>query len=168
MSRRRVLATGAAVGIGTGLGALRSAPAMADAATTPRSNAAGEIRFDAGDVDVLDLTLHLIPELRICALAVKRARARGVPYPINDHEAIVSLLPRKVFYAAGHRISSNAIQTYVPASFFPIHTEAELQQRLYIALLRCKADTSLVSGGTGTPQELTAARLRLAVDKEAG
>jgi hypothetical protein len=167
MSRRTVLATGAAVGIGTGLGALRSTPAMADAAT-PRSNAAGEIRFDADDVDVLDLTLNLIPELRICALAVKRARARGVPYPINDHEAIVSLLPRKVFYAAGHRISSAAIQAYVPASFFPIHTEAELQQRIYIALLRCKADTSLVSGGTGAPQELTAARLRLAVDKEVG
>lgn len=40
-----------------------------------------DVEFDDSDFEVVDLALNLIPELRICALAVKRARSAGVRYP---------------------------------------------------------------------------------------
>jgi hypothetical protein len=155
MSRRALIRTGAAAGAGAaGFTALAAGPAMTGSRgrgtrrplAPDHWTAPGEqIVFEPSDFDILDLTLHVIPDLRICALAVKLARSAGIRYPITDRATICDLLPAKRFTAAGHRITAAAINDYVPVEFFPINHPGELAERLYMALLRCRADTSAAS-----------------------
>ncbi|KZB85661.1 hypothetical protein [Amycolatopsis regifaucium] len=152
LSRRSVLRTGAAVGIGAlGIGAVGAGAAdSAAAAPAPPGSAAPDswkgpgdrITFEPQDFEALDIALHVVPDLRICALAVKLARAEKVRYPITDPTPLVKLLPRSRFVAAGHDITEKAIRAHLPAELFPIRHEGELAERVYIALLRCRAGTA--------------------------
>src|SRR5687768_325714 len=66
------------------------------------------------DFEVMDLVLHLLPELRICVLAAKRARQDKVKYPIKKVEDIVKLLHGKKFSGGGHRITEKEIRRFLP------------------------------------------------------
>ncbi|MEV4807293.1 hypothetical protein AB0K18_45475 [Nonomuraea sp. NPDC049421] len=166
MPRRSMIRTGTAAGLGAiGLAAVTARPASAEPAplssglsqkTPPNWKLPGEqITFQPADFDVLDLTLHVVPELRICALAVKLAQETGVVYPITSHATIAGLLPGKKFSAAGHHITAAAISRYVPEEFFPINHPGELAERLYMALLRCRAESSALMARRSTPAGAT-------------
>jgi len=104
-----------------------------------------DVSFTRKDFDVLDLTLSTIPELRICAYAVKRARSLKVRYPIETVETVVAGLEHSVFEGAGHRITPADIRNYMPKEFFPIRTERELLSKIFVALNRCKYEMGIVA-----------------------
>lgn len=102
-----------------------------------------DLIFTPNDFDILDLTISLIPELRLCAYILKRARLVHIQYPITGIEALLPILEKGRLVACGHHIEEDAIRTYMPTQFFPINHEGELISRVYIALQRCKEDVSL-------------------------
>ena len=99
--------------------------------------AGAELRFDPSDFEVIDLVLGQIPELRVCAFALKRARATNLKFPLSSAKDLFGLLQNRRFAGGGHEFGTKDIATYLPAEFFPIIDEGELVSRLYIALLRC-------------------------------
>jgi hypothetical protein len=107
--------------------------------------ASADIVFEPADFDVLDITLSLMPELRICALAVKRARAANVKYPITLADQLVVLLENRRFATAGHQIEAEDVGKYMPKEFFPIEHEGELISRIFIALARCKHEMAVAA-----------------------
>ena len=106
------------------------------------------IEFDADDFEVVDQTLNLIPELRICALAAKRARHAKLRYPVENVEQLVALLDGKSFSGGGHDINADLIRRFMPEEFFPITHEGELISRAYIALLRCVHELRIADSTT--------------------
>jgi hypothetical protein len=100
-----------------------------------------DFRFGQDDVDILNVTLNLVPELRICAAAAKRARRMALNYPLRSAESVCELLGGEVFEGAGYRISRADIFRYMPSGYFPIENEAELIARAYMALLRCRQES---------------------------
>jgi hypothetical protein len=102
----------------------------------------GDIVFQPEDFDILDLTLSLMPELRICAAAVKRARSAKLRYPISSPDQLNALLDNgKHASSGGHEIKAEDIPKYMPKEFFPIEHEGALISRIYIALIRCNQET---------------------------
>ena len=98
--------------------------------------------FGADDIDILDLALMRNPELRVCAWAVKQARATGLKYPVLGPTGLFSLHPSEEVAVAGHRITRDAVIRHMPPEFFPITNEAELIDRVHIALVRCRYETA--------------------------
>jgi hypothetical protein len=102
----------------------------------------GEHRVDLESCDrkSLDTVLDLVPELRICALALHRLKSRKVGFPISSANDVSRLLDDgeengKKF--GRHDISREGVQKYMTPELFPISDEEELARAIYIALLRC-------------------------------
>jgi hypothetical protein len=102
-----------------------------------------DIDFEPKDFEVLDLALNVDPELRLSALAVKRARQAGLKYPVTGADDLAALFDRSGFRGGGHTIVPADAAKYMPAEFFPIAHEGELVSRIYIALRRCNHEASL-------------------------
>jgi hypothetical protein len=100
------------------------------------------VQFSQDDFKVLDLVLDIVPELRICALAVKRSRETGIEYPLQSPEHLSKLLFEGELVVEGHRITNALIGRYMSAEMFPIANEEELASRAYVALCRCNEDTA--------------------------
>jgi len=115
--------------------------------TRPRwQRSSTDIEFKPDDFDILDLTLNYIPELRICALAIKRARAAQVRYPLETADKLIGLLDDgQRFVGAGHRIKAEHVRAYMPQEFFPIEDESDLISKIYLALLRCKHEFAIAA-----------------------
>ena len=89
----------------------------------------------------MDAALDVIPELRVCVIAVRQARAFKLQYPIESHQTLCKLLNGKKTYACeGHRITAEHIARYFTKEDFPIADEKELIIRSFAALNRCNAD----------------------------
>lgn len=102
---------------------------------------AKKIRFEKTDFDVLATVLDNHPELKICALALKEARASQLKYPLKKKEAVRALLGKnKLLDIEGHRINSTSIEKYFIDEDFPIADETQLLARVHIALWRCRED----------------------------
>jgi hypothetical protein len=97
-----------------------------------------DLEFLPSDFEVVDLVLGLIPELRVCAVALKRARAAGLKFPVTNPQGLFALFDGKIFTGAGHRFDTSDVSRCMPPEFFPIASEGELVSRIYIALIRCK------------------------------
>jgi hypothetical protein len=102
-----------------------------------------DLQFEPEDFEVIDLTLGQIPELRICALALKRARARKLKYPVRNAKALSVLIGKGKFEAGGHKISPSDIGRYMPTDFFPLANEGDLVSGIYMALMRCRHEEAL-------------------------
>lgn len=94
------------------------------------------ISFSKEDFDVLDLTLSVIPDLRICALVLKHARARHLKYPVKSVEELIGNIDNGRLIAGQHVIDADEIRTYMPDAFFPIDHEGELLSKVFAALGR--------------------------------
>jgi hypothetical protein len=105
--------------------------------------AGADLRFEPADFEVVDLVLGQVPELRICAMALKRARAKHLKYPVKDAAALAGLLENGRFVGGGHAFVEKDIGTFMPPEFFPIHDEGEFVSRMYIALVRCRHEEHL-------------------------
>lgn len=109
-----------------------------------RWRALGEpITFTAKDLEVLDLTLSLVPDLRICALALKHARARKVDYPIKSIEALIGHLDEGRLVAGKHVIEADEVRRYLHEGFFPIEHEGALLSAVYAGLGRQRSELAL-------------------------
>jgi hypothetical protein len=105
--------------------------------------AGASLEFEPGDFEIVDLVLGQIPELRLCAAALKRARAANLPYPIPSADALKPLFGGKIFDGGGHRFGPDDVAKFMPAEFFPIGNEGELVSRMYVALVRCKHEDAV-------------------------
>lgn len=94
------------------------------------------INFTKEDFDVLDLTLSVIPDLRICALVIKHARARHLNYPVKSVDELIRNIDDGHLIAGRHIIDAENIRTYMPDAFFPIDHEGELLSKVFAALGR--------------------------------
>ncbi len=104
-----------------------------------------QIEFAAEDWEVLDLALSLVPDLRICALALKYARAKKVHYPIESVSELIKHLENGRFIAGRHVIDTEEIKTYMQDGFFPIEHEGALLSRIYAALGRQRYEMAMLS-----------------------
>lgn len=100
------------------------------------------ISFQETDVEIMDLVLDQVPELRICAGIVREARKRKLTYPMTDCNGLVKLLPEKNIVVEGHNIRPAFIKRYMSKEYFPIDNERELITRCYTAFMRCKDDVA--------------------------
>jgi hypothetical protein len=98
------------------------------------------LEFAACDLEIINLVLDQVPELRICAGVVRAARAARLQYPISSAAAVSKLLNSKQRYVEGHWLRPALIDRYMVKELFPISDERELVTRTYVALLRCKED----------------------------
>jgi hypothetical protein len=97
------------------------------------------------DRNALERVLDIVPELRICALALHRRKMAKVDFPITSSAQIAALLEAdekkgKVFER--HTISVKSIERFVTPEFFPISDDDELARVVYAALLRCSEEDS--------------------------
>ncbi len=105
-----------------------------------------DIQFTLEDFEVIELTLGLMPELRICALAVKKARAAKVQYPLTGAEDMAFLLDSDgKFEGGGHSVRREDLTAYLHPEYFPIKTEAELVSRVYLGLRRCSEEFAMAN-----------------------
>lgn len=118
---------------------------MGNAKSTIGSWAAvgADIKFEPGDFEILDLTLSLMPELRICAMVLKRARKKGLKYPIKSADQLSKLLEKKVEVGGGRQISSKLISKYTKKEFFPIEHEGQLVSTVYLGLMICRTEMAV-------------------------
>lgn len=103
------------------------------------------IKFTPEDFEILDLTLHLIPDLRICAFLLKEAQTKGVHYPIKSVDELLNHLEKGQLVAGHHIIDADEIRTYMPKEYFPIEHEGELLSKVFTALGRQRNEMSTLS-----------------------
>jgi hypothetical protein len=96
------------------------------------------------EADILDMALSLVPELKVAALAVSRARQAGIEYPIANTEPIRGLVG-KGLRAGGHSIMPDEIARFLLPGDFPIDTEPELLNVVYVTLNRCRQREALAA-----------------------
>jgi hypothetical protein len=90
------------------------------------------------DFEAMNVALSLVPELRLVALAIVRARRAGVAYPLSSPSQIEQLLEgERDLVAGGHHIDARTIRRYFTTSDFPIEHEGDLASTVYLALNRC-------------------------------
>jgi hypothetical protein len=101
-----------------------------------------EIKFTAEDADILDLVLHVQPELRICAEAVRQARQVGLQYPILSADVFLQRLVDRAgrFPGTATDVTAEAINRLFPAEWFPINDEIDLITRTHLAVQRCNQE----------------------------
>jgi len=83
-----------------------------------RRGAGADINFELTDFEVVELAIGLIPEVRICALALKWARAARLQYPIETGEQIVKGFPHTKFSGGGDEIPPTAFECSWPMNTF--------------------------------------------------
>lgn len=101
-----------------------------------------DVFFKATEVDILNEVLDIVPELKVCAEAVRLHRARKLSYPIVDHDALFDLFEGQHLAIANHQIDRNLIGRYVHAGLFPIVDDQALMRVVYMALGACNTDLS--------------------------
>jgi hypothetical protein len=104
--------------------------------------AAAELRFDADDIDLLDLVLCVVPELRIVAFLGQQARRRALAYPVTTAHHLVKALAGETYDLHGHRVNNKTIAHSLPEEWFPIAHEGQLLSAIYLALLRCRTEAA--------------------------
>jgi hypothetical protein len=96
------------------------------------------VNFVPEDFEVLDLALHVSPELRIAAFGLKLARIADVRYPVTSIDEITALIPSGRFEGAGHVVTGESLRIIFPKEFLPIEDETDLLVKTHIALIRCR------------------------------
>jgi hypothetical protein len=108
--------------------------------------AGSDITFEPDDFEILDLTVGLMPELRICAQAVKMARAAGIRYPIDGPDEIVDVVDEHTgFVGGGYEFSRERARVFLSPDLFPIEHEGELISRVFLALMRARREGALAA-----------------------
>ena len=106
--------------------------------------AALDLSLTAGDLDLVDKVLCVVPELRIVAFLAQEARRRGLAYPIPSANQLVELLSKDSFQLAGHRVDPKSIVRALPKERFPLAHEGEFLSAIHMALHRCRAESTAV------------------------
>lgn len=104
------------------------------------SGTAEGLQFDVDDFVAMDVALALVPELRIAAAAVARARKEKKPFPIDSADKIVALIGAvgSSLDLGGHQLDAKGVEKFMVPGDFPIDNEGELANAVWTALQRCK------------------------------
>jgi hypothetical protein len=94
------------------------------------------------DFDLMDAALHVVPELRTAVAAAKLVRDSEVSLPITSRDQLAAAIPNGHAMAAGHLMTPQTVELFVPDEHLPIDNEYDLLVKLYIAFLRCKMETA--------------------------
>jgi hypothetical protein len=100
------------------------------------------LELSAGDLDLLDNVITLVPILRIVAAIGQEARKRNVQYPVKGVADLGACLAKTSLLLGNHRIDSETIARTMPDAWFPIVHEGELLSRVHLALLRCEMEAA--------------------------
>jgi hypothetical protein len=100
------------------------------------------ISFDESDRDLLDTVLHVVPDLRVTAYIGKLARQRGLSYPVHTAEQLADLIGDERMEVGEFIIDANAVESGLIPEMFPLAHEGEFLSSVYLALLRCRAETT--------------------------
>jgi len=111
------------------------------------------VKFTAKDFEILDLTLCLVPDLRICALALKQARESKLKYPVKSAEELIAHLDDGQLVAGRHVIDPGEIRTYLHEGLFPIEHEGALLSAVYAGLGRHRTEMAIATAARGTAIE---------------
>jgi len=111
------------------------------------------VKFTAKDFEVLDLALCLVPDLRICALALKQARASKLTYPVKSAEELIAHLDDGQLVAGRHVIDPGEIRTYLHEGLFPIEHEGALLSAVYAGLGRHRTEMAILVAAHGKANE---------------
>lgn len=103
------------------------------------------IAFAPEDFEILDLALCVIPDLRICALALKQARRTRLAYPVKSVEDLMPHLDEGRLVAGRHVIDADEIRTYLHPGLFPIEHEGALLSAVYAGLSRQRVERAAVA-----------------------
>jgi hypothetical protein len=96
------------------------------------------VELSTDDAEAMDVALALLPELRLAALAVARARRMALDYPITSAAGVQRLLgDEDSILAGGHQIDAGAIDRFLVKGDLPVEHEGELANVVYTALQRC-------------------------------
>ncbi len=97
------------------------------------------IELSADDFEAMDIALSIVPELRLAALAIARARQLSLTYPITSVATLQQLLGKEGrLTAGGHEIDVAAIKKFLIPGDLPIEHEGALANVVYTALHRCR------------------------------
>ncbi|MFC8202237.1 hypothetical protein ACFUTV_43700 [Streptomyces sp. NPDC057298] len=108
-------------------------------AASPWAGLCREIPLIPEDFEAMDTALALVPELRLAALAIARARRLRLGYPIRSTREVAELLGEEGrLSAGGHDIDPDEIRRYLVPGELPIHNEQGLAAVVYYALQRCR------------------------------
>lgn len=92
--------------------------------------------FVSKDLEVLELTLGLVPDLREVAVGVTRAR-RKLRFPVSDIEDVCSLIDAEGDeLVEGRVITPDDVRKYLTKDMLPIDSELEFARKLLIAFQR--------------------------------
>lgn len=109
------------------------------------SGIAASVTLDDGDGEVMEAALSLVPELRIVAFYLKRARALSLRYPLESVDELEALLAGDGETMGDHRVDAEGLRRYVVTVDFPVDHEGDLASLIYAALGRCSARDKLRS-----------------------
>jgi len=104
-----------------------------------------DLDLSAGDLDLLDNVITVIPILRVVAAIGKEARKRRLRYPVTAVEQLQACLGEDTLRYGDHRIDHATIAHGIPESWFPIAHEGELMSRVHMALLRCEMESAAMA-----------------------
>lgn len=117
---------------------------------------AGDRVFDAGDLDLLQEVLGLVPNLTEVAFAAKTSRGR-LKYPVQTHRALDALFGKEGFIElGGRRVDSIQTRRYFSQRWFPVESEHDLIRKLLLALHRREAELAALAArahGAREPDE---------------
>jgi hypothetical protein len=89
--------------------------------------------FEAGDLELLETVLNVVPNLRAVAHAAKHVR-KHCKYPIANPDELLRVFEAKPdIDLGGRRVARKGTEVFVPAAFYPIESEQDLVGKLLIA-----------------------------------
>jgi hypothetical protein len=92
--------------------------------------------FEESDLDLLEEVLGLHPGLIVVAVAGKQARSY-INYPVENRAALHAVLGEAAQQEVdGVTYTSEHIDRFIPDSHFPITSERDLLQKMFLALQR--------------------------------
>lgn len=111
--------------------------------------------FDIDDVDILIQAVSFFPEVKLCALALQRARRVEIRYPVKTSRGLVKLLEgNKSETAYGHTFTPAHINHYVSKELFPINNDSDLIKAVYMGIMRCREDMEWAAKAPANSKEL--------------
>ena len=109
-------------------------------------------QFVSDDLELLEEVLALIPDLTAVAEVAKLVRQRA-GYPLKSLDDLSPLLDEDdVLRLANRKISREQVERFVPKTFFPIDTEAQLLCRTLIIFQRASIHHQLKQQQTATSE----------------
>jgi hypothetical protein len=99
-----------------------------------------DLSLRADDLELVDLVLCIVPELRVVTSLAQEVRRRGLSYPVVGVDQLIVLFDGEPLEVGGHRVDRESITHALAPEWFPMMHEGELLSAIHLALRRCQAE----------------------------